>query len=216
MRACSVHSFVERRAYVTGLCGAFSTHPMPSLAKRMHAGSVDPSVIEIEKRANRDGIVDRRVRPAGVVQRRDIGGADVNRVAIHLIDEAQQRLLGFGQRRRFEIFDDGQDQGFVPEQFRRNCGVGLQSKRAIVARGSVGSDEFPQAGADRAGFAHDGLREALEVLRGLRLKREHMPDLRVLAAGVARGLDEIAERAFGFRGFHFTKKHGFHSADFLS
>ncbi len=189
---------------------------MRFFAERVHTGGVDPAVIEIEERTNRNGVIDGRIRPAGFVQRGDIRRSDVYRIAIHLIDEAQQDFLARRQRRRFEIFNNGCDQGFIPQQFRRNCGVGFHSKRAIIARGSVSRNELAQAGTERGRFAHDGLREALEVLGGMRLKCEQMPDLRVLGAGVAGGSDEIGERAFGFRGFHVAEKHGFHDVDLAS
>ena len=115
---------------------------MGFFAQRVNAGGVDPPIIEVEERANRNSVIDRGVRPASFVQRGDIRRPDVNRIAIYLIDEAQQRFFGFGQPRRFEVFDDPQNQGFVPKQFRRNCGVGFQSKRTIVSRGSVSCDEF--------------------------------------------------------------------------
>jgi hypothetical protein len=186
---------------------------MGFLAERVDTGRINPAVVEVEERADRNGVVDGGVRPAGLVQRGDIRRSDVNRIAIDFIDETQECLLGFGERRRRDILDDSRDQGFVPEQFRRNCGVRFQSKRAIVACRSVSGNEFAEAGAQRGGFAHDGLREALQVLGGMRLKREHVPDLWVLGAGFAGGLDEIPERALGFGGFHIAKKHGFHGVD---
>jgi hypothetical protein len=55
----------------------------------------------------------------------------------------------FVERRSFEIAQHAPNQLLISQQFRRNCGVGLQSKRTIVAVRSAGRDEFPNAGAER-------------------------------------------------------------------
>ena len=78
--------------------------------------------------------------------------------------------------------EDARDQLFTPEQFRRNCGVGLQSKRTIVAVRSIGGDEFPETRAKRRWAPHDLLGKASQVICGLRREREQVPDLRVFRA----------------------------------
>lgn len=51
---------------------------------------------------------------------------------IHLIDESEQRLVPVVESRRLDIAEYTGDQVGIGQQFRRNCGVGFQSKRAVV------------------------------------------------------------------------------------
>jgi len=183
--------------------------------ERVDAAGIDPAVIEVKKGADGDGVVDGLVEPTGFLKRGDVRRTDVNRIAVDLVYKTQQGLLGLRERRRFQVFDNGFDQRLISQQFRRNCGVGFQSKGAIVARRGVGGDEFTQAGTDGSGLAHDRLGEAFQMLRRTRLKREHVPDLRVFRSRLPGLPEEIAERAVGFRGFHVAEKHGFHGAEFL-
>ena len=208
-------SFVRRSPDVTEFRRSLAARAMCFFAERVDAAGVDPAVIEVEQRADGDGVIDCRVGPAGFMQRRDIGRTDVDRIAVDFVHKSEESLLGLRERRGFQVFDYRLDQRLVSQQFRRNCGVGLQSKGAIVARRCEGGNEFAQAGTDRSRFAHDRLREALKMLRRMRLKREQMPDLRVFRSVLPGVPDEIAEWAAGFRGFHVAEKHGFHGAEFL-
>lgn len=90
------------------------------------------------------------------------------------------------------------------------------SASAALARGpkAAGGNQLAQPWTDRSRFAHDRLCEVLKMLRRLRLKREHMPDLRVFRSSLHGMPDEIAERAVGFRSLHVAEKHGYNSAEF--
>ena len=199
---------------VTGFRGSLAARAMCCFAESVDAAGIDPAVIEVEQRADGDGVIDCRVGPAGFMQGRDIRRTDVHGIAVDFVYKSEESLFGLRERRGFQVFDDSLDQCLVSQQFRRNCGVGLQSKGAIIARRCEGGDEFAQAGSEGSRFAHDRLREALKMLRRMRLKREHMPDLRVFRSILPGVPDEIVERTVGFRGFHVAEKHGFHGAEF--
>ena len=51
---------------------------------------------------------------------------------IHLINKAEQRFLRFGKERRLHISQDTIDQFLATKQFRRDRGVRLRSKWALV------------------------------------------------------------------------------------
>jgi len=113
------------------------------VGERRDSARVDPAIIEIEQRADRDRVVDGVVCPAGRVEGLHILGGDFGRAAIYLGHEAEERLLLFGERGRLEIVDDGVDQRlggvrvereFRCEQDRRDRGVRLQSERAVIRR----------------------------------------------------------------------------------
>ena len=57
-------------------CGSFCACCMRLIAHRMDAAGIDPAVIEIEQRANRDGVVDGFVRVADRMQRFDVRRAE--------------------------------------------------------------------------------------------------------------------------------------------
>jgi hypothetical protein len=111
----------------------------------MHAGRVDPAVIEIKQSADRDGAVNLRVGPAHVVKRLHVIGRDMNRVAIHFADEPEEPFLLFSERRILEIAEDTPHEIFASEQFRRNCGMRLQSKRAVILVRGIRRDELADA-----------------------------------------------------------------------
>src|SRR4051812_44767851 len=56
------------------------------------AAAVDPAIVEIEKGAYGNGVVDGFVVPAGTVEDLYIGIDDVPGLGIHLLDEAEERL----------------------------------------------------------------------------------------------------------------------------
>ena len=161
----------------------------------MHAGSVDPPVVEIEQRAHRDGKVQRFVGPAGGASSVEIGLGDRRRVVVHRIHESKQRLVLVVERRRFEVGQDAFNERGVSKQFRRNCGVGLQSKRTLVSLGGVRCDELTQPWTERRRPAQDLLREPREVIGRLRQVGKEVPDLRVFDALCLHLLDERSIRA---------------------
>jgi hypothetical protein len=125
---------------------AFSALPVRLVRKRMHAAGIDPAIVEVEKGADRDGEVDGFVVPACLVQRLHVFGCNPRRVVIYLYDEAEQGFVLIVERRAFEVAQGGPDQVLAAQQFRRTCGVGLDSKRAIVAVRSERRDQLPHAG----------------------------------------------------------------------
>src|SRR5687767_946259 len=99
----------------------------------MHTGGVDPSVEKVEQGANGDGEVQRFVRPPRRTGDVEVRHGNLRRVVIDLVDEPEQRLVLLVQRRRFHVRQYRLYQLLVPEKLRRNCGVGLQSKRTVVS-----------------------------------------------------------------------------------
>ena len=66
---------------------------------------VDPAIIEVKERADRDGEVDSLVSPSHIAQGRHVFRGDARRVVIHFGDKAQEGLVFLRQRRGFQIFD---------------------------------------------------------------------------------------------------------------
>jgi hypothetical protein len=177
--------------------GALSTLPVRFLGQGVHPAGVDPTIVEIEERTHRDGEVDRFVIPTCGPKRLQIFGRDIRGVVIHLADETEQRLVFLIDRRVLQIAEDAPDEILATQKFRRNCGVGLYSKRTVVPVRRVSGDQLANARADRSGPAQNLLREAGEMLRGFRVECEKMPDLRIFGpafphrlnhGGVGRGL----------------------------
>ncbi len=77
--------------------------PVRLIAHRVNAARVDPAIVEVEQRADRDGVIDGFIRIAGLVQSFDIQRLNGNGIAIDLADEAEQRFLGIGKRRTLWI-----------------------------------------------------------------------------------------------------------------
>ena len=76
---------------------------MRFIRQGVHSGSIDPTVIEIEQSANRDGVVDGFVCPAVLVEELDVRWADVLRMLVHFADETKQGLFVVRKRGGFEI-----------------------------------------------------------------------------------------------------------------
>ena len=163
---------------------------MRLVGHRVHTGRVDPAIVEIEERADGNREVERLVGPARGASGIEIAFGNLRRLVIHLVDESKQRLVLFVEDRRFVVGQDGIDEGRIVQKFRRNCGVSLQSKGAMIAPRRVGGNQFAQAGAERRGAAEDLLREACEMIGCAWQKREQMPDLRVLRALASHLIDE--------------------------
>jgi hypothetical protein len=176
----------------------------------VHAGGVDPSVVEVEERAHRNGKVQRLVGPAGGARSVEIGLGDRRRVVVHRIHEAKERLVLVVERRRFEIGQDAFNERGVLKQFRRNCGVGFQSKRTLVSLGRVSRNQFTQPRTERRRPPQDLLREPREVFCCLRQVGEEMPDLRVLGAVRPHLLDQRPIRARLRVVLDIRQEHGFH------
>jgi len=72
----------------------------------MDAARVDPPVIEIEQRADRDGEIDGLIAPIRCMEPFDVLRTNTRRIVIHLLDEPEQHLMFFIQRRVFQIAED--------------------------------------------------------------------------------------------------------------
>jgi len=176
----------------------------------VHAGGVDPSVVEVEQRAHRDGKVQCLVGPAGGASPVEIGLGNRGRVVVDRVDEAKERFVLVVERRRFEIGQDAFNERGISKQFRRNCGVGLQSKGTLVPLGGVGRDQLTQPWAERRRPAQDLLREPREVFGRLRQVGKEVPDLRVFEALRLHLLDERPIRARLRVVLDIRQEHGFH------
>jgi len=106
----------------------------------MNPAGIDPSVIEIEQGANCDGEVNGFVVPSGFIQGRHVFRRDSVGVMVYLVDKAKQPLVFLVKGGRFGVVQHFLHQVLAPQQFRRNCGVRLQSKRTAIAIRGVGCD----------------------------------------------------------------------------
>ena len=189
---------------------ALATLAVRFVRQRVHTRGIDPPIEKIEQGADRDGEIQRVVRPARGARDVQVGGCDPRRLAIHLVDESKQRLVRFVETRRLQVGQDRVDQRGIAEQLRRNCGVGLQSKRAVIALRRKRSDELAEPWTERCRSAQDLLREPRQVLRRARQIREQMPDLRVFSPARLRLLDEQAIWAWLRVLFDAWQEHRFH------
>ncbi len=120
--------------------GSFAAFAVGFLGHGVDAGGVDPTVIEIEEGADGDGVVYGVVGPTYFVKGLHVVGAHGGGIVVDLPDEAQQGFLFLGESGGFQVAEYALDQLFTAQQFSRNCGVGLQSKGAIVLVRSIGGD----------------------------------------------------------------------------
>jgi len=120
-------------AHISVFCHLLTLDAVGFIGHGVYAGRIYPAIVEVEQSANRNRIVNGFVGPAMLVQLDDVLTADARGVAIGLIDKAQQRLFGGGQRCGLDVIQHGRDE-VCGQQFRRNCSVRLDSKRALVAR----------------------------------------------------------------------------------
>jgi hypothetical protein len=81
---------------VAVLGGSFAAFAVGFVGQGVDAGCVDPAVVEIEQRADGDGVVDGIVGPADRVERLHVSGADVGGIAVHLRHETEQGFFFFG------------------------------------------------------------------------------------------------------------------------
>lgn len=125
----------------------------------MHAGRVNPAVVKVEQAADRDGVIDSFIRPAGALHLVNIFLANLIRCAIDLIDEGEQGFLFVRQTRDAIIIEDLLDEFRVFQKRRSTCGVRADSERAIITARREGGDQFAHAGRERRRPAHHALRE---------------------------------------------------------
>jgi len=80
-------------AHVAVEGASFSALAMGLIGERVNSACVDPAVVEVEQGADGDGEVDPFVGPAGGVEELHIFRRDAGRVAVDLVDEAEQRFV---------------------------------------------------------------------------------------------------------------------------
>jgi hypothetical protein len=102
------------------------------IGEGMNTACVDPSIVEVEERAYGNGEIDRVVVPSHFVEGLHVVARDSRRIAIDLVDEPEQGLVLFVQSGRIWILQDAPDKFLAAQQFRRDRGVRLDSKRAVV------------------------------------------------------------------------------------
>ena len=129
------------------LRGSLPELPMRLFRHGVNAGGVNPAVIKVEQRADREGVIDRFVRPAYSVKNLHVVGRYFPRPMVRLGDEPKKSLILLGESGLLQIFDCATHQFFAAQQFRRNCGVILGSKRTVVFRGGESRDKLSQARA---------------------------------------------------------------------
>src|SRR5437773_6872189 len=172
---------------------------------------VNPTIVEIEKTAHVDGVVNGFVRPAGLVKLVDIALANLPGVPIELLDKPEQRLFLFADGGGFVIRQHSFDLTAVAQQFRRTCGVALDSKRALIFLRREGGDQLAQTGAQGRRPAHDFVGKLRQVLRHFRLEAKQVINLGNLGAFALKPLDQVAVfSATGFI-FHIWQEHGSHA-----
>ena len=104
----------------------------------MNAAGIDPPVIKIEERTDGQGVVNRLVAVARLVQHSHIRRTNVDGVLIDLSNKSEEGLFPIGESGRLRIPDHAFHQFQIIQQFRRDRGVRLQSKGALIEAGSVG------------------------------------------------------------------------------
>ena len=130
-------------------CETFPTHLVSCGRHVMDAGGIDPCVVEAEKRAYRDGVVDGCLVPSSGLHHVDVFLRDSIGLRVHLFEEPKEHLIPFIDRRGFVIFQHGLHETAIAEQLRRDRGVRADSKRARVLARCKGGNQFPLSGRER-------------------------------------------------------------------
>ena len=102
------------------------------LAAVVDAGRVNPSIIELEERTDSDRVVECLIRPAGCLCRVDVGLVNLIRLMYHFCDEPEERFLLIGDWSRRVVVQDRLHERAIPQELRRDRGVGANSERALV------------------------------------------------------------------------------------
>ena len=66
---------------------------MRFIGQCVYTRGIYPSIVEVEQRTYGDREVDDLIAPSHLMQGGDIRGCNVRRVAIHLVDKTEERLL---------------------------------------------------------------------------------------------------------------------------
>ena len=103
--------------------GSLGSCRMCLIAHRVNATCVNPAVVEVEQRADGDGVVNSFICIADCMQGGNIVSLDFVRVTIHLTHKSHKSLFRFGQGGSLEISQDARHKIFATQQFRRDRGV---------------------------------------------------------------------------------------------
>ena len=105
---------------------------MGFIAHRMHAARVDPSIVEIEQSTYSDGVIDRFVRIAGLMESFDIRRLDGYGIGIYFTNKAEESFFRLAELRGIGVLKYAVDEFPAAQQFRRDRGVRFRSKRAPI------------------------------------------------------------------------------------
>lgn len=105
----------------------------------MNSRCIDPPVVEIEKRADRDGVVNRFIRPPGFVQGLHVFRCDIRGIKIYFCNEPEEGFFTVRESRTLQVAQYTPDQIFAAEQFRCNCSVRFGSEWTVILIGRVRS-----------------------------------------------------------------------------
>jgi len=136
---------------------------MRLIAHCVHPACIDPAVEEVEQRTYRDRIINRLICKPGLVKRFNISRLDRNGMVVHRANKAKQSLFRLGQKRRLEIYQHACHKLGTSQQFRRDRGVGLRSKRTLVQLRRIGCDQFADPWRQWRRLAQHLLCEPLKV-----------------------------------------------------
>jgi hypothetical protein len=89
----------------------------------MNPGCINPPIVEVEQRANRDNEVQDFVGPARCPNSIEITLSNRRRAGVHVVHESKQRLVPLIELRGFEIGQHTLDERRIAKEFRCNCSV---------------------------------------------------------------------------------------------
>jgi hypothetical protein len=94
-------------------CRSFSAGAVGGVAHCVNPAGINPAVVEIEQRTDRDGVIDCFVREAGLVKGGNVGWLDIDGISIHLFHETKERLFRIGEAAGFKIFENAFDERMI-------------------------------------------------------------------------------------------------------
>jgi hypothetical protein len=125
----------------------------------MHSRAVNPSVVELKQRADRDGIVKCFVRPTRSLGLIDVVLRDRRGILTGPREQRKQRPPVFSNRSRCVIGQDRLDEVSIAKELGRNCGVRAGSEQAVISSRCESRDQFPQSRRQGTRPTHHPLRE---------------------------------------------------------
>ena len=108
----------------------------------MNTACVNPTIVEIEQCAYGNSVVDRFIRKAGFMESLDLWRPDRSGIFVYFPNKTKQSFLLFAELRRFDIVEDARNYFLAAQQFRRDRGVRLRSKRALIQMRRISGDQL--------------------------------------------------------------------------